>query len=445
MPDPTLFHGIAVLIDDEVAKPSPGVAKLIQVIEDANCHVVKLDRLPNDNSLSNLRQVAFFVLDWNLYGASLSQAAEGGPVQAPERLVQQNEDSIVAFLKNLKTIRFAPVFIFTDESVDKISERLNQRGLNQDSDKSHILVMDKNEVADKGLFAVLSEWMKTAPSVYVLKAWERAYEKAKNEMFLDFYVSGSLWPLVFWKNFMDDSVPPAALLGELIGRNLASRMSPFDFDIQPFESLLNDVADNKEAYGSIVRKVLEGERFLAEKRLAKDSFEPGDIFSDAEGYWINIRPDCDCVPRGHDKLNSLDLYLLKGSEREPGKFNYDSVNGLIPEQDNETVLFPVHEGRALSFKFRKIYTKRWQALKANRIGRLLPPFLTRLQQRYSSYLQRPGLSRLPSSAIPDQPKLASEQAVAEAVPTQHPETASEPTTNDPSKPTEAGNPAPGSS
>ena len=29
----------------------------------------------------------------------------------------------------------------------------------------------------------------------------------------------------------------------------------------------------------------------------------------------------------------------------------------------------------------------------------MPPFLTRLQQRYSAYLQRPGLNRLPTAAF----------------------------------------------
>ena len=56
--------------------------------------------------------------------------------------------------------------------------------------------------------------MSTAPSVYVLKNWERAYEPAKNQLFLDFYTRSTLWPLIVWNNFKDDSVPPAALLGD---------------------------------------------------------------------------------------------------------------------------------------------------------------------------------------------------------------------------------------
>ena len=177
-------------------------------------------------------------------------------------------------------------------------------------------------------------------------------------------------------------------------------MTTFDCNLELFAKLLDDVNKDSDDYKNTVRTVLEGERFLSAARLDGGSFEPGDIFETDEGYWINIRPDCDCIPKGNDKLDNLDLYLLKGNSRTFADLDYDDEYGLIPEQDNEAIIFPVHDGKALCFKFRKIHTKKFKEIKTKRIGRLLPPFLTRLQQRYSSYLQRPGLSRLPSAAFP---------------------------------------------
>lgn len=417
MPDPTLFHGIAVLIDDEIDNPNASVREIQRAIEDAGCHVVPLSGIPSEASVSNLREAAFFVLDWKLYGAALKGIADAETVIAPAGMVEENEAIIVKFLRDLKKVRFAPVFIFTDGSVETIIERLKQHpDLYDVTDPSHILVRNKRDVAQAGVFNVLSTWMGKAPSVYVLKEWERAYEKAKNEMFLDFYVTGPLWPMILWKNFEDDSVPAAVQIGELIGRNLASRMTPFSCDLAPFSDLLEGMKKDSEAYENVVRKVLEGERFLAEIRLDKGSFEPGDIFLAEDGYRINIRPDCDCIPKGNDKLDKLDLYLLKGTERPLAQLSYNSVYGLISEQDNEAVVFPVYDGKALCFKFRKLYTKKWQELKGKRVGRLLPPFLTRLQQRYSSYLQRPGLSRLPNAAFPNlaQPSVEAEAATGAA-------------------------------
>jgi hypothetical protein len=398
--DHTLFHGIAVVIDDEIQDPKASVKEIQKAIEEAGCHVVPLTGIPNEASVTNLREVAFFVLDWKLYGAALSEIAGGDPVQAPAGMVEENEESIVKFLRDLRKVRLAPVFIFTDEPVANIIERLKKHNLYDATDPSHILVMDKAEVLKTGLFTVLTKWMGDAPSVYVLKTWERAYEKAKNQLFLDFYVKSTLWPLILWKNFKDDSVPPATLLGDLIGRNLASRMTSFTCDLEPYAALVDGIKKNPKAYEEIVRYVLEGERFLAADRLDQDSFEPGDIFEVDDGYRVNIRPDCDCIPKGNDKLAKLDLYLLRGTERTFADLKYDAEYGLIPEQDNEAIIFPVYGGKALCFKFRKLYMRRWSELKDKRVGRLLPPFLTRLQQRYSAYLQRPGLSRMPSIAFP---------------------------------------------
>jgi len=401
MPDPTLFHGIAVVIDDEIHDPKASIQEIQKAIADAGCHIVPLSGIPNEASVSNLREVAFFVLDWNLYGAALKEIAAGGSVSVPSGMEEANEESIVKFLRDLKKVRFAPVFVFTDEPVADVIDKLKKHSdLYDETDPSHILVMAKGEVSQAGLFAVLTKWMDGAPSVYVLKTWERAYERAKNQLFLDFYVKSTLWPMIVWKNFKDDSMPPAALLGDLIGRNLTSRMTTFACDLEPFTELLEGVEKNRDAYKDIVRRVLEGERFLAAERLGKDSFEPGDIFETDDAYWINIRPDCDCIPKGSDKLDKLDLYLLKGAARPFADLKYDSEYGLIPEQDNEAIVFPVHDGKALCFKFRKLYMQKYKDLKDRRIGRLLPPFLTRLQQRYSAYLQRPGLSRLPSVAFP---------------------------------------------
>ncbi len=404
MPDETLFHGIAVLIDDEINDPKASVAVIKRQIEDAGCHVVPLSAMPSDSSIPNFREVAFFVVDWKLNGAALQElGAEPGITSSV--LEQQNEDSIVKFLHELRKVRFAPVFIFTNEPVDSVKEKLKgYTELYNADDPSHILVMDKKEVTNAGVFNVLTDWMKSAPSVYVLKSWEKFYEKAKNELFLDFYMKSTLWPLIIWKNFENDSVPPAALIGELIGRNLVSRMTPFECDLKPFSSQLEEIKKDKPAYESIVRKVLEGERFLHNSRLESDSLGPGDIFTTEDGaYLMNIRPDCDCIARGNNKLDSLDLYLLRGTEKAIVDLNFDREHGIILEQDNEAMVFPIYDGKVLCFKFKKLYTKRWRELKANRIGRLLPPYLTRLQQRYSSYLQRPGLSRLPEELFPEPP------------------------------------------
>jgi len=400
MSDDALFHGIAVVIDDEIHKETASVQKICNAIKAAGCHVVLLNELPDETGVGNLREVAFVVLDWKLWGTQSSELADGETVELPESVIEEYEERTLDFLRNFKKVRFAPVFIFTDEDVNYIKERLDKhKELYDESDPSHIVVMAKGEVAAIGLFDVLAKWMKDAPSVYVLKKWERAYERAKNQLFLDFYTKSTLWPLIVWKSFKDDSAPPAALVGDLIGRNLTSRLM-FDCNLEPFFPLLESLDKNSESYKNTVHRVLEGERFLAAGHLDDNSFRPGDIFQNNEEFFVNIRPECDCIPKGNDKLDNLDLYLLKGTEKPFSSLNYNEKYGLILEQDNEAIIFPIYDGKALCFKFRKLTTKKIKDIGSKRIGRLLPPFLTRLQQRYSAYLQRPGLSRLPDFAIP---------------------------------------------
>jgi hypothetical protein len=102
MSDLTLFHGIAVVIDDEIHDQEASVVEIRNEIEAAGCHVVPLAAIPSDASVSNLREVAFFVLDWKLYGTALKEIGGGETVVAPAGMVEANEESIVQFLRALR-------------------------------------------------------------------------------------------------------------------------------------------------------------------------------------------------------------------------------------------------------------------------------------------------------------------------------------------------------
>lgn len=393
-----LFHGIAVVIDDEIEDPNASVSKIAKSIVDAGCHVLPLKDLPAQESIENLREVAFVVLDWNLHSPATNEQLTG--VSLPADLRQSYEAKNIDFLKSLKATRFAPVFIFTNEPVQSIVESLKSHpGLYDEADSSHILIKAKSDVEVTGVFKVLDDWLEGAPSVFVLKSWEKQYQKAKNELFLDFYTKSTVWPLILWKTFKDDGEPPAAALGELLSGNLASRMSPLECDLEPFMGLWED--DGSDVHRGAVLRVLEGERFLNAERLEKDSIEPGDVFRlDEGGFRINIRPSCDCIART-GSLDDVELYLLKGIELGSEKLNklWDGEHGLITERDDKAIIFPMHGGMAIEFRFKDLQIKKWSTVKGKRVGRLLPPFLTRLQQRYAAYLQRPGLPRLPTSAV----------------------------------------------
>jgi hypothetical protein len=279
-------------------------------------------------------------------------------------------------------------------------------------------VKSKADVKEAGIFEVLSKWMKDAPSVYVLKKWERAYASAKNELFRDFYAKSVRWPLVLWNTYKEDNVPPSAELGNLIGRNLLSRMTPFDFDLGPFDEAFKALAADESNSRDAVIKVLEGERFLPKNRIHGDTLAPGDVFKRGGDFYVNIRPDCDCIARDGMIQADVKAYLLKGSKITNAKVHerLSPKYGTISESDTESVVFGLTGGATVSFQFGTLLVEESGGWMTNRIGRLLPPYLTRLQQRYSAYLQRPGLSRIPKAALPLIAPLATPSGAPPAAP-----------------------------
>ena len=204
---------------------------------------------------------------------------------------------------------------------------------------------------------------------------------------LDFFMT-------FMKSFAADGVNMSLELGEVITRNLHTRMTPFSFD----EKTLNK-RPGKKAKKAEVRKVLEGERFITKEGLDDNTICAGDIFKVNSKVYINIRPDCDCIPR--KKGEAVCLYLLRGSKltNKQEKKKYRKEFGNFEEIDNQSTVFSIIDGRTYDFQFKDLTVMKWPELKDKRIGRLLPPYITRMQQRYALYLQRSGLPRTPEKAV----------------------------------------------
>jgi hypothetical protein len=396
MPTTELFNGIAVVIDDQIGKEGENINKLIEQIEKKSMPCVKYTSLPENEIINHLQGISFLILDWMIFDAD-SQDDPHVNSLFYDQIVNEN----IEFLKNIKAKCFIPVFIFTNESLDRIITVLKENDLYTDDKPNFIFVKDKSDLDNDLLFAEINTWIQTTPSIYTLKAWEKEYGKAKNLLFLDFYNMNHSWPTILWKNFKDDSVNMSKELGEVISRNLHTRMTPFSFN----EDYL--IKDNLDADKDEIRKVIEGERFIDEERLHDDSIVAGDVFTRKHSnkkLYLNIRPDCDCIP---DRSNSeatqddVKLYFIKGNilSQSDEKEIYIEKYGNFTEREYESFVFSMINGKSYIFNFKDIITAYWKNYKDKRIGRLLPPYITRIQQRFSFYLQRQGLPRTPEIAV----------------------------------------------
>lgn len=389
-----IFKGFAVVIDDGV-DTEDDIKEIVTAIRVGGGHVITLNALPEpDVDLENFSNAAFFIMDWNLRPAEIG-------VKLPEALVAAHAQENIAFLKRLSQHRHAPVFIFTKEDVEVVKEALTPHlELYGEGGDTHILVKSKSEVGSR-VYEVLNDWARTVPSVTTLKAWERNHRAALNALFVDFHDRTPLWPVMLWRAFSDDGVPPAEELGRLITRLVASRMKTLDIDLKPFETLVDEIHTNREQdYQSALRLVMEGERLLKGDRIDAGSVAPGDLYEETKDgvttYLLNIRAECDCVVRSGNR--NPQLYLLKGRVVSEPRINSDYAN--LIELDNEVVIFAMYKGNTLRFGFKDMRIEKWNSIKEKRVGRLLAPFITRVLQRYAAYTQRPGLARLPAVFVP---------------------------------------------
>lgn len=401
---PSLFKGIAVVIDNGIGREAE-IDKILQNIEASGGHAIRLLELPKENyDLEHFARVSFFIMDWNF------ASEKGVPLEAGVRLPGSLNKAMIAdniaFLKRLSQSRHAPVFIFSNEEPDVIEGELSSDpDLHKSVEESHILIRRKSDVVDR-LYEVLEEWAANTPSVLTLRSWERGYLKAANDLFIDFHNRTPYWPVLLWQTFDADKIPPEIEMNKLLNRLVESRMEHLDLKLEPFlEKVAEHKASNEAGYIASVHKVLEGERFLRDDKLAENFFSPGDVFERADEhgnktYWMNIRAECDCI-RGSD---GLDLYLLKMKLLPENEIEIDTRNGAIQnERDGEAVIFAMMDGKTFAVQFKDLRVRTIKNLRTEkyaRIGRLLAPFSTRVQQRYSSYIQRPGMPRIPPAFYP---------------------------------------------
>lgn len=390
-----LFRGPAVIIDDDVETEGASIRDLIDQLELHFIPCAKYSRLPDAATMDHFGGISFLLLDWRLIeDLTLKKAVEEG-VAVPAGLEKEMAESNIAFLTKLKECCFVPVFIFTDGDPEAIKTKLAAAGLYDTTKPNFILVKSKADLIKERMFEEIQLWLKSSASVYVLKEWERQYESAKNRLFIDFFNLSHSWPAILWENSKSDGANESQELGEVISRNLHSRMLPFSFEA---EILAGQTVTTKEE----VRQVLEGERFISKENLTADVIGTGDLFYlRSQEYLLNIRPQCDLLRSA--SIDDVLLYCLKGTPFKENKINksenYVLRKGQFRERADHAIVPFVHDGKLMEFLFKDLLLKTWGELKAKRIGRLLPPYITHIQQRYALYLQRAGLPRIPESAL----------------------------------------------
>ena len=409
-----LFVGPAVVVDDQISRQNTGVQAVVRELEEANFPVIKLQELPSDDEIHHWQAMSLIVLDWDLYDAA--QLAPGDTdgtisteellpsfgVAMPEAISDDPRRNSLRFVNKLLDELYCPIIVISNHDVQLIWRQLEENREENEIRQLRARVMVRSKTqSDDTLLAGLTSWISRHPAVYALKLWERGYETAKNSLFRDFQISDVEWPGILWRTAYADGVNPNHNLADTISRNLLHRMGPNVFSSDIITSV--NLAESMDS----VRRVLHQHAVVPAERLHSDVIMPGDFFAVTDSHIgvpdkvdICLTPACDLVPRenGDEDIRMLMVRAFRVPDSDLKKPKALRDRRRAEEQTTAAVLHHlVPESAMYIVRFKAWSITTWNIVKERRLGRLLEPYVSLLQQRNALFSQRQGLPRLPDN------------------------------------------------
>lgn len=429
-----LFRGIAVIFDDEISDPKSTISNIKEIIKRKNIPVAVYNEMPRQEIIPSLTNASFVILDWD-YTNSKLDVGGSERLSSPIELKTDQEKNLILFIKELLSKVFIPVFIFTSKSVESIKTILSDAELWNYDRENRIFIKQKNDInTEAQLFEEIEKWIQAMPSVYVLKEWEKNISESKDAMFLELYDYSPNWVKIIWDMIKDDTIENHREFGAFVTRNLNNRIGTYSFD--------EDIIEAKKDFSTEeLRRVLEGERYLAYDISPKQAYT-GDIFKDDKKYYLNIRAQCDLARVRQGSEYNPKLYCIEGKKLRSRdivtedirmttdgtlcfgegksfslnemckicknnddlkKFNNNFANyrnkiffrkGAFLERNDKVIVGCVAGEQVLQFDL-DISIKEFSDVKDKRIGRILPPYITRIQQKCAQNMIREGIMPMP--------------------------------------------------
>nr|WP_289706536.1 hypothetical protein [Enterocloster clostridioformis] len=433
-----IINGIAVIIDDEVDKQDSGIYKIRENIIANNIPVATYSDVPSTETVKFLSQAAFVILDWNFYQDDDLLDDPTERLMLPG-LKENKKAQVIEFVKALLNEIFIPIFIFTTSPPELVMQSLKEEHVICEGNPDRIFVKQKNDIkSDEELFDTMDEWLKTMPSVYVLKEWEKLANATKTKMFLEWYELSPNWVSVIWKMIKNDSIENDYEFGTFITKNIVNRMQLFEFDEEYIQG-------EKSIPKSELLRIIEGERYQkydSQPNQPKQAYT-GDLFKCSGKYYLNLRAQCD-ISREEDGEYNPDLYCIKGSKLRDAdiiaedikltdsgdlvfsnskNFSLEDLGQICQDEDRlldfnanfkkyrnnmifynkgellekktEAIIACVDNGKYIKFELRKLELKKFYEIKEKRIGRILPPYITKIQQKFAQHIVREGIMPIP--------------------------------------------------
>jgi len=385
----SLLQGPVVFIDDQIADQTKSAYQLKEHIRATGRPIAEYRDLPPIEQARHWRSIAFLVLDWDLVPGS--PGALGAST-----LSDFQRQELFTWLESFIDQIFCPIFVISAEDVDDIRRQIDESNtLQRVMSTGRLAVFSKDSLMEDFL-GHLENWVSSSPALAALNIWANEYERATDRLFQDMEQLESDWPAYVWKTATEDGVDPSYELATVISANLLHRIDVVQFDVPA----ITEFSSNSS---QAMRRVTQGRTVLPKERLYETMVLPGDLFEgeDDNEVWVNITPACHTVLNRHTNAvgapdpDGVALHLVRGvrlamptssSSFKALKNRHDGPNGML--------IHALFGDAPYAFSFRTQRLTTWGEIAHKRIGRLLPPYITLLQQRNAAYLMNEGVPRV---------------------------------------------------
>ena len=424
-----LMSGIALFIDDDIDNENDDAYKLKDQIIKRGIPLLSLRELPPkkefNNFVSDLHGISFIILDWQFN--SISSDAQLSGVRTQESTSAVSQEDVLDFIKTLLQKTYCPIFIFSRQSDSSINESLITANIIEQNGNPRVLIKSKKNLLGNKLFVEINTWINTNPIIYVLKTWEKAAKEAKLNMFFDLEKKSPKWVNILWKTFKEDDTDPSSELTQTLSTLFVNRLF---LNCSFSKEWINTGKSNEPNIKSQkdIRDVLEGTRYIPlDNDISSNKLPaPGDLFwnEETKTYYINIRAQCSVLHK-----EKKELYCIEGKEVLENRIQKkvreqestpDIIfqSGELRSKKNFVYIPFAHGNRILEFDCNNFSIMNYNDSNATlelssladsepeksvpvakRIGRILPPYITHIQQILSAFIVREGLPAIPKVAI----------------------------------------------
>ncbi len=379
-----LCTGPVVVIDNGIGRGDK-IDTLIKNIESNGLCVIKITSLDEArHKVQSLSHTNFILLDWLMFDEldEMPIGVVGGSTKETE-----NEQEMVEFITHLRERTISPIFILTAYDVDTIHEILLEKKIVTEQDNNIIFIENKSNLFLDPTLIInkIEEWIQSSSHVYFSMWWLNELLRNNSSVFWDLYKLDSQWPSLLYSSLKIDTKEPLLLVTQLFPNIIFSEFNYNLFSKDKIDNAPETINSNQiNSLKNIYRRIM-----FTDKEIEK-SIVPGDIYKVNNRYFINIRPECDTTSRADQEDGNIDLYLLRGKKAERRNITCDPKYGILEKEDQLVLLF-LDRKNAVVFNKKELIIKKYHEIKEKKICRLVPPYITRMQHSYSSYIGRYGV------------------------------------------------------